>query len=418
MNFRSLETQDSKPEPRNILHIDADAFFASVEQGFAPPLRKRPVIVGGSEDQRGVVHTASYDARKQGVVTGMPLKQAKQLVPDAVFLKGNFEHYKAVSRVFQQIYDQFTPVIEMTSLDDAYLDLSGTLKVHKKTPEQIARAIQQQIYDAVRVTVSCGIGTCKYIARIASGVNKPNGITTVPPGTELEFLHPLPVEALPGIGPAARERLHQLGIFTIGQLAAVPKAVLCQRFGTNGNKFWHLANGIDRREVKQRIIPNQISRETGFEQDVCDPDLVHEVLHYLTERIGKKLREDGLECQTVSVKVAYSDHKRYLKARTLPEATDSTDAIYRMVAQLLRETSFRRLRVRRVGLVVSNIERKNWQGELFSERTPRETLQGAIDDIRQRFGFTAILPASTINLQRHYRMEKSGYVLHAPALTR
>lgn len=400
-----------------ILHFDADAFFASVEQGFAPPLRNRPVIVGGTEEQRGVVHTASYDARKQGVRTGMPLKQAKELVPDAVFLKGNFEHYKAVSRVFQDIYYQFTPVIEMTSLDDAYLDLTGTLKVHKKTPAEIARIIQQRIYAAVGITMSCGIGTNKVIARIASGRNKPAGITTVPPGTEVAFLHPLPIEELPGIGPMAKQRLNDLGVFTIGQLAAMPKTVLLQRFGANGTKFWQLANGIDLREVKQRILPKQISRETGFEEDVSDRDLVYEVLHYLTERIGKKLREDALTGQTVSVKVEYSDHKRYIKARSLPEATDSTDTLYRMVKILLDETPFRRLRVRRVGLVVSKIEWENWQGELFSETTRRQHLEAAIDDIRTRFGFTAILTASQINLQRHYRMEKSGYVLHAPALT-
>ncbi len=402
---------------RDILHIDADAFFASVEQGFAPPLRKRPVIVGGSEDQRGVVHTASYDARQQGVYTGMPLKQARQLVPHAVFLKGNFEHYKAVSQVFHDIYYQFTPLIEMASLDDAYLDLTGTLKVHKKTPVEIARVIQEQIYGAVGVTVSCGIGSSKYIARIASGINKPNGITSVPQGMELDFLHPRPVEVLPGIGTVVRERLHQVGVFTVGQLAAIPKAVLVQRFGVNGRKFWQLAHGIDPREVKQRIIPGQISRETGFEEDVCDPDLIFEVLHYLAERIGKKLRQDELVCQTVSVKIDYSDHRRYVRARSMPEWSDSTEAIYRMVTQLLSEISFRRVRVRRVGLAVAKIDRKNWQGELFKARSRRQALEASIDEIRRRFGFTAIMPASTANLQKHYRMEKSGYILHAPALT-
>ncbi len=403
--------------PRNILHVDADAFFASVEQGFAPPLRNRPVIVGGDEDQRGVVHTASYDARKLGVTTGMPLRQAKQLVPDAVFLKGNFEHYKAVSRVFQEIYSRFTPVIEMTSLDDAYLDLTGTLGVHRQTPEAIARRIQEEVYRAVGVTVSCGVGSAKYIARIASGVNKPNGITTVAAGKELDFLWPLPVGELPGIGRAASERLHALGIFTIGQLETVPKVVLAKRFGVNGKKFWELAHGIDPREVKPRTLPGQISRETGFEEDVSEQELVFEVLHYLTERIGKKLREEGLVAQTVTVKVQYSDHRHYRKARSLPEQTDCTATIYQMVSALLEETPFRRLRVRRVGLVVSKIDWKNWQGELFSAAGRRQTLEAAVDDIRRRFGFTSILSASQIDLQRHYRMEKSGYVLHAPALT-
>lgn len=414
MNAQQREPRVSK----NILHIDADAFFASVEQGFVPPLRNRPVIVGGTEEQRGVVHTASYDARKCGVRVGMPLSQAKKLVPKAVFLKGNFEHYKAVSRLFQDIYYRFTPAIEMTSLDDAYLDLTGTLKFHKCTAEEIARDIQRQIYDAVHVTVSCGIGTSKYVARIASGQQKPNGLTIVQPGEELPFLYPLPVEELPGIGRAMKEQLHQLGIFTIGDLAKIPKILLMQRFGVNGEKFWELANGIDRREVKPRILPKQISRETGFEEDVSDIELVREVLHYLTERIGKKLREEELIIQTVTIKMEYSDRKRYVRARSLPEMTDSTDIIHRMVETLHSETPFRRLRVRRAGLAVSKIDSKNCQGELFNEHSRRQSLETTIDEIRRRFGFTAIMPASMANLQKHYRMEKSGYVLHAPALTK
>lgn len=382
-----------------------------------PLLRKNPVIVGGTENQRGVVHTASYDARKKGVRTGMPLKQAKKLVPDATFLKGNFEHYKAVSTVLQNIYYQYTPLVELTSLDDAYLDLTGTLSLHEKSLVEISREIQKQVAAAVNMTVSCGIGTTKLLARLASGQNKPNGITYVRSGTELEFLHPLPVEELPGIGRMAKEKLHQIGVFTIGDLRSVPRMVLMQHFGMNGKKFWELANSIDGREVKQRILPKQISRETGFEEDVSDLDLVFEVLHYLTERLGKKLREQGLTGQTVSVKVDYSDHKRYVKARSLAEATDCTDVIFRLVSQLVDETPFRRLRVRRVGLTVSKIDRKDWQGELFTEQSRREALESTIDEIRQRFGFTAVLPASLVNLQKHYRMEKSGYVLHAPALT-
>ncbi len=404
-------------KPRTILHIDADAFFASVEQGFAPPLRNRPVIVGGTEDQRGVVHTASYDARKLGVRTGMPLSQAKKLVPNAVFLKGHFEHYKAVSRILQDLYLRYTPLVEFTSLDDAYLDLTGTLRLHKLEPEEIARKIQGEIYQAVHLTVSCGIATCKYLARIASGRHKPNGVTCVAPGQELAFLHPLPVDELPGVGPMARERLQQLGIFTVGQLAAVPKVLLMQVFGANGRKFWELAHGIDPREVKQRVLPKQLSRETGFEEDVSDADLVREVLHYLAERIGKKLRENGWVGQTVSIKVDYSDQKRYTKSRSLPQPTDSTETIYAAVDALLNETPFRRLRVRRVGLGLAKIDWKNWQGELFDQRSRRQALESAVDDIRRKFGFTAVMPASLLDLQRHYRMEKSGFILHAPALT-
>jgi DNA polymerase-4 len=416
-NDSSIFRVERQPATRNIVHIDADAFFASVEQGFAPPLRDCPVIVGGTEDQRGVVHTASYEARRLGVFTGMALSAAKKLVPHARFLKGSFEHYRAVSNVFREIYRDYTPTVEFTSLDDAYLDLTGTLKYHKRLPEEITREIQSRIYDAVHVTVSCGIGTCKYIARIASGLNKPNGITSVPPGTEMVFLAPLPVEEIPGIGPAVRERLNQLGVYTIEQLRKVSKMMLVQLFGTNGAKFWQFAHGIDPRAVSQKIIPKQVSRETGFEEDISDAETVREVLHYLSERIGRKLRAEGWVCGTVAIKVDYSDHKRYSKARSLPEKTGCTETIYAMVDTLFEETPFRRLRMRRAGLTVSRIATRDGQGELFEERCRQETLDSTVDDIRRRFGFTAIMPASLVNLQSHYRIEKSGFVLHAPALT-
>lgn len=402
---------------RTILHIDADAFFASVEQAIIPNIREKPVIVGGTAEQRGVVHTASYEARRLGVYTGMPLGHAKRQVPNAIFLKGSFERYKAVSEIFSEIYHRYTPVVEFTSLDDAYLDLTGTLNVHKHSPEEIAHAIQTDIAREANVTVSCGIGSAKFIARIASGRGKPGGLTYVLPGKELAFLHPLPVEELPGIGRVAREALHQLGVTTVGQLAELPKALLLQQFGINGQRFWEFANGIDSTIIVQKVVPKQLSRETGFEEDTSDMDIVLEVLRYLTERIGSKLREQGWEGQTVSIKVDYSDSKRYRKARSLPMMNSSTDSIFQMAKQLLAEAPFRRIRVHRVGLAVSKIQCQNLQGELFSETTRQDKLQATIDQIRRRFGFMSVMTADLINLQNQYRMEKSGYILHAPALT-
>jgi DNA polymerase-4 len=402
---------------KTILHLDADAFFASVEQGFTPPLQGKPVIIGNEKNHRGVVHTASYEAREFGVKTGMVLSEAQRLVPNAIFMKGNFDHYNAISRIFRRIYEDYTPTLEFTSLDDAFLDLTGTLNYHKTNPENIARQIQQRIFDAAKVTVSCGIATSKFIARIASGQNKPGGITIVKSGTERDFLDPLPVQELPGIGPTIRERMNQLGIYTVRQLKIIPSLMLVQLFGTNGEKFWEYANGIDAREVRQKPIPKQISRETGFEEDISDAEMIREVLQYLTERIGKKLREDTLICQTVTIKIEYSDRKHYIKARSLPSVTNCTKVIFSLVDQLYRETPFRRLRIRRAGLAVSKIQAKNWQGELFDDQTRQESLEAAVDKIRKRFGFTSVMPASMANLKKHYRMEKSGYILHAPSLT-
>jgi DNA polymerase-4 len=402
---------------RIIMHIDADAFFASVEQGFNPFLRNRPVIVGGSEDQRGVVHTASYEARRCGIRTGMALMRAKQICPDAIFLKGDYTHYRAVSRVFQEVYLKFTPLVEFTSLDDAYLDLTGTLHLHTDLKE-VARAIQREILEKVGVGLSIGIGKNKVIANIASGLRKPKGIVEVPWGREKEFLAPLPVDALPGVGRVAKEKLTDLGVFTVGQLAQFSKIIMEQLFGMNGVKIWELANGIDTREVKRRIIPRQISRETSFEEDTADMGIIKGTLQYLNERIAKKLREQELLCQTLNVKIRYSDFTANNRSRSLPYPSNDSATLYKMVETLFEEIRLRRIRIRHVGIAVSNIEALNWQAKLFNERTRQEALNMTIDAIREKFGFMSILPAETIKLKRKYRMEPNGYVLHNPALTR
>ena len=410
---------------RLIAHIDADAFFASVEQGFNPLLRGKPVIVGGTENQRGVVHTASYEARARGVRTGMPLVRAKERCPEAVFLKGNFQHYQAASLVLQEIYLRFTPQVEFTSLDDAYLDLTGTRHLwlgegedRFATPEALARHIQQQVEKALHITVSIGLASNKVVARIASGLKKPRGIVYIPPGRERDFLAPLPVDELPGVGRAAKERLTGLGIFTIGALAHLPRLIVEDLFGANGKKLWALANGLDPRPVRQRILPGQISRETTFEEDTTRHEVVLATLQYLTERIGAKLRQDGWLARRVAVKIRYSDFTQHQMAHTLAEPTDNASELFAEVLKLVERFPFRRLRIRHVGVQVSQIQWRNLQGQLFSQEDRLDSLDEAIDRIRQKFGFTAILPADTLRLRKKYRMEKSGYVLHSPALTR
>jgi DNA polymerase-4 len=405
------------PPVRLIAHIDADAFFASVEQGFNPLLRGKPVIVGGSENQRGVVHTASYEARARGIKTGMPLVQAKSMCPEATFLKGNYQHYQAASRIMQEVYLGYTPLVEFTSLDDAYLDLTGTMHLHP-TPEELAQQIQQKIENIIHIGVSVGIATNKIIARIASGLKKPQGIVYVPPGSEKDFLAPLAVEELTGIGRAAKQKLSDLGIFTIGQLAVFPKIVLNEIFGLNGQKMWDFANGYDPREIHPRYLPKQISRETTFEEDTLERKVVLATLQYLTERIGGKLREQELLCRKVGVKIRYSDFTQHNISQTLPQATDSASDIFLEIEKSVEGLPFRRLRIRHVGVWVTQIEWRNFQLKLFDEPKRLEMLDAAVDEIREKFGFMAILPAETLELQRKYRMEKNGYVLHSPALTK
>ncbi len=402
---------------RTIMHIDADAFFASVEQGFNPQLRNRPVIVGGTENQRGVVHTASYEARARGVRTGMALIRAKQICPNAVFLKGHYEHYQAISLLLQETYTKYTPIVEFTSLDDAYLDLTGTLHLHP-SPEQIARDIQAEVWEKTGVGLSMGIGINKAIANIASDLEKPKGIVNVPAGKEKEFLSPLPVDALPGVGRMAKEKLTDLGIFTVGQLALFSKLLLEQLFGKNGKKLWDLANGNDPREVKQKNIPRQISRETSFEEDTADMAIIKGTLQYLTERLAKKLRQNELVGQTVQVKIRYSDFGNNNRSRSLPYPSNDSGTLFKLAETLFDEIRLRRVRIRHVGVAVTQISPLNWQASLFNHKNRQESLNSIIDQLREKFGFTTILPAETIELKRKYRMEPSGYVLHNPALTR
>lgn len=402
---------------RTIMHIDADAFFASVEQGFNPLLQNRPVIVGGAENQRGVVHTASYEARSRGIRTGMALVKAKEICPEAIFLKGNFEHYQATSSIFQQTYLKYTPVVEFTSLDDAYLDLTGTMHLHPH-PTVIAQHIQNEVLGKTGVGLSFGIGSNKVIARIASDLKKPRGIVYVPPGKEKEFLSNLPVDKLPGIGRITKEKLTDLGIFKVGQLAKLSKLLLEQLFGINGVKMWEFANSIDERDVKRKIIPHQLSRETSFEEDTGDISIIKGTLQYLTERIAKRLRDDNLVCRTVAVKIRYSDFTNNNRSRSLPYPGNDNRAIFELVNTLYNEIHFRRIRIRHVGVSVTNIELQNWQMNFFNEQTRQEMLNSTIDKIREKFGFMAIVPAETIELKRKYRMQANGYVLHNPALTK
>ncbi len=402
---------------RVIMHIDADAFFASVEQGFNPLLRGRSVIVGGKEDQRGVVHTASYEARARGVRTGMPLVKAKSVCPQAVFLKGDYEHYRAISQIFQQVYLRYTPAVEFTSLDDAYLDLTGTLRLYN-SPQAVAVAIKEEIRRRTGVSVSIGIGSGKVIARIASGLRKPDGLVMVPAGKEKEFLAPLPVDVLPGIGRMAKERLVDLRIFKVGELAALPRIVVQQLFGKNGARVWDFANGRDFRPVVAKIVPKQLSRETSFEEDTGDEKIVLSTLQYLTERIAKKLREQKLICRTVAVKIGYSDFKRHARSRSLDSATNDAAQLFRAAKSIFEEIRLRRIRIRHVGVSVTGIEPVNVQRLLFNEVSRQEALNSAVDEIRARYGFTALLPADTLTLKTRYRMDAHGYILHNPALTR
>ncbi len=402
---------------RTIIHLDADAFFASVEKGFNPMLKDKPVIVGGLPHERGCVHTASYEARRAGVVTGMSLREAKQLCPDAVFLKGDFRHYHATGETISGILHSFSPDVESASIDDSYVDLTRVMHLYD-SPVEVARSIQEQIIEKARITVSLGISSSKLVARIASGIQKPAGITYIPPGMEFDFLSVLPTRALRGIGRKTERLLRELSITTVGQIAGLPKATLIQLLGNAaGETIWNYAHGIDDRPVEKKVISKQISRETSFEEDTDDEKLITGTLRYLTERIAAKLRSEEWTGRRLKIKIWYADMTAKKQYVTLRRHTNDGAELSERVLAVYRGFPRRRVRVKLVGVTVSDIEHRFRQRTLFDEIERRDMLNSGLDSVRKKYGFTSLSPASTLSLQNYYRMEKHGYILHTPALS-
>lgn len=398
------------------MHIDGDAFFASVERSFNPLLSGKPVIVGGEADQRACVHTASYEARALGVKTGMPIQAARKLCPDAVCIKGDFRKYKAATEVMRNILYTVTPYVEVSSLDDMYIDVTG-YEAFFDSLYDTALYIKSEIYRNLRITVSVGAASSKLVARVASSRNKPDGITIVPPERESEFIADLPVNELPGIGRVYEKMLYSLGVKTIGECARLPKNVLIQLFGVNGKKIWEFANCIDNRLVRIKGISKQISRETSFEEDTDDEKIIKGTLSYLTERIASKLRENKWVCKNVRLKILFSNYASCVHSSALSSVTDDSGVIYDSVMKLYQRMPERRVRVRLVSIAVSKICNKYNQTLLFCDTSKKEKLNKKLDDIRFRFGFTSLCAANTLSLKTKYRMEKHGYILHAPSLS-
>jgi len=400
-----------------IFHIDIDAFFASVEQGFNPLLKNKSVIVGGLSHERGCVHTASYNAREKGIYTGMSLREAKRICPDAIFLKGDFRQYNAASKKLEEIFKSYTPIVEISSLDDAYLDMKGLLRYYKSYTN-VALKIKERIREELKVTTSIGIASSKLVARIASGVHKPDGLVEVPLGREYEFLSPLPIEKLRGIGRINKRKLHDLGVEKISDLNRLSKIMLINILGTStGEKIWEYASGKDNREVKQKKVPKQISRETSFEDDIDDEEIIKGTIRYLTERITKKLRQYNLKTRRARLRIVYTDNKHIEKIFTQDPPTFDGTELFRRLMILYEKIKLRRVRVKNVSIAVSELIEPGVQTSIFSEKTDSENLNKSIDETRENFGFTSVFYADTMVLKKKYRMDKNGYILHTPALS-
>ena len=404
---------------RTIMHIDLDAFFVSVEQVLNPELKGKPVVVGGRPDKRGVVASASYEARAFGLHAGMPLVTARRLCPRAIFIEGSFSKYREASHRFMTILADFSPYLEPMGLDEAYLDVTGFESIHGSI-YQMAVAIKQRIKDEAGLPSSIGIAGCKIVAKIAADLSKPDGLMEIAVGKERSFLTPLPIAKLPGIGKKTGTVLNSLGIRVIGELANVPVSTLKSHFGTFGEILHRHANGIDDRKVELPGAAKSISRETTFGQDTRDHSLLKATLGYLGERVGAELRQEGSQARCVTLKLRYADFTTITRRQTLTRATDAHQTITSIGLKLLaRALSQEKQLVRLIGIGMSNFTEPGRQLDMLDTSDQRlEQLNKAIDRIRKKYGFTAIQTGRILPLKDIFPESDDGYTLHTPSLSR
>ncbi len=386
---------------RIFAHVDMDAFYASIEIRDDPSLKGRPVVVGGSAKGRGVVSAASYKAREFGIHSAMPMAQAERRCPDLVRIPGNFSKYQDVSDRIMEIFRSFSPAIEPLSLDEAFLDLTGTQHL-LGPPQQVGRDIKESIREATRLTASVGIAPVKFVAKIASDLEKPDGLVVVEPGSVAETLHPLPISRLWGVGPRTREALRPLGVRTIGDLAAMDRKVLTSRFGRHGEHLHELACGRDERDVVPDWETKSYSHEHTFGRDQVDVELLEGVLLDEALRVSRRLRRDGVSGKVVQLKLRYHDFSTLTRRVTLEDPTADAGRIYKTAQHLFHE-AWTGAPVRLIGAGVSAIVPAASEIlDLFAPprtKERRRRLVEAIDRIEERFGRGKVVPAKVLRIQ-------------------
>ena len=387
---------------RRIIHLDMDAFFASVEQRDRPEVRGQPVVVGGSPESRGVVSAASYEARKYGVRSAMPCARAKRLCPQAVFLPVDGAKYRAASQQVMAILYEVTPLVEPVSCDEAFLDVTGSRALFGEA-EEIGRRVKQRVRDELQLTASVGVAPNKFLAKLASDLEKPDGLVVVPEGGEAEFLRPLPISRLWGVGPATAARLEARGLRTIGAVAESPLSLLRTELGDHAGELQRLARGIDERSVQPDHEAKSISAETTFDIDTDDRDFLHLVLLGLAEEVAERIRRAELLARTVTLKIRFQDFTMRTRNTTLPEPTASSLALYERARALLSRIPLAARKVRLIGVGTSNLAAER-QLSLFQGPDRRaEEADRAADELRRKFGPAAVRRAAL--LQRKPRRQ-------------
>lgn len=369
---------------RTFLHVDLDAFFASVEQVKNPSLKGKPVIVGGRNSRRGVVAAASYEAKRFGIETGMPWPQAREKCPHAIFLPADFDAYAEYSKRVQKILEAMAPVVAPASVDESYLDITGCERLYA-TPRDAAEKIHNAVARQTGLQISIGIAASQSVAKMASKLAKPSGMMEVPSGAEEKFLAPLPVEAMPGIGSRIGERLRAIGIVTLGQLAKMPAKLLRASFGVYGPYLKAKARGEDTWELEVTEVIKSIGKQKTLEEDVSDPEILRRELRGLAEIVGRKLREENLYARSILVHVRYADFSGNAASHRLKDPTNFDRILFSHAKDLLSPLIAER-KVRLVGFTAQELLPKPPQLDLF--RTPPahrwERFYACLDQIRNR----------------------------------
>ncbi len=404
---------------RTILHVDLDAFFVGVELVKDPSLRGRPVVVGGLPGQRGVVASASYEARAYGLRSGMSLSQAQRLCPQAVYLPGDFHRYAAASDAFMDILAAFSPLVEPASLDEAYLDLTGS-EASLGPAAQTAEAIRRRVREELSLTASVGIASGKVVAKVASEEAKPDGVREVPAGGEAAFLAPLPVRRLPGVGPHVAAVLGRVSVETIGDLARLPQDVARRLPGAAGAHLARAACGEDPSPVRAPRPAKSISRETTFARDTHDHSLLEDTVVYFADRVGAALRREGRVASTVTLKLRYGDFSTITRNRTVAAPTDDELDIANASVDLLRAALEQRGDpVRLVGVGVAGLAAPARQIGLFEPSVARrQALHEVVDRLRRRYGDSVVVSGRALRLDEVHEDRREGYTLRPPGLSR
>lgn len=382
-----------------IFHVDMDAFFVSVEELYDPSLKGKAVVVGGQRDQRGVVSAASYEARKFGVHSALPLRTAALRCPHAIFLDGHPERYREYSHRVHRVLESFTPKVEMASVDEAYLDMAGSERLWGP-PLRAAHLLHERMKQETGLNCSIGISTSRLVAKVASDQAKPNGVLWVQPGAEAGFLAPLDIRKLPGVGKVTEQKLHELGIQRVGDLARLETSFLERRFGQWGLALAGKSHGLDAggwfdSEIGGHEDPKSISHEHTFDEDTADAEKLEATLARLTEKVARRLREHAFHARTVHLKLRDSSFATLTRAKTLPAPTQLDQELIQASREMFRN-AWNRTKVRLIGVGVSGFERTEGQLDLLQaeqQERARRALS-AVDRLRDKFGESSVTLAS------------------------